>query len=71
MPRAVTYLSSKCDLCIGRLSGSENPVCIASCPYGALEYVEINQADQEDMHFVNDNFVVRYISWKNPKSQEI
>ena len=32
----------KCDLCIERTKEGELPACVAACPTGAMEYVELN-----------------------------
>jgi len=31
----------KCDLCIERTEVGEDPACVAACPTGALEFVEL------------------------------
>ena len=38
--QATAYLASKCDLCAGRLLPEEKPICVLTCPHGALEYTE-------------------------------
>ena len=32
----------KCDLCIERTEAGQPPACVAACPTGALEFVELN-----------------------------
>jgi len=34
----------KCDLCVERTRAGELPACVAACPTGALEFVEMDQA---------------------------
>jgi Fe-S-cluster-containing dehydrogenase component len=36
----------KCDLCIDRLEEGQEPACVASCPMGALEFVEAEEYAQ-------------------------
>lgn len=33
----------KCDLCIERLKEGQEPACVASCPMGAMEFVEADE----------------------------
>jgi carbon-monoxide dehydrogenase iron sulfur subunit len=37
----------KCDLCIDRLAKGQEPACVASCPTGALRYIEEEVANKE------------------------
>ncbi len=34
---------AKCDLCIERTGAGEEPACVAGCPTGALEFVELTE----------------------------
>jgi len=34
----------KCDLCFERTRAGQEPACVAACPTGALEFVEIDEA---------------------------
>ncbi len=37
----------KCDLCVERLEAGQIPACVASCPMGALRFVEAERYVQE------------------------
>ena len=37
----------KCDLCIDLVGVGEEPVCVRSCPVGALRYVAVDAATRE------------------------
>ena len=62
--QVVPYLSSKCDFCAGRLRRDESPVCVSTCPHGALEYVQPRQSRQKNVYFLGDNLAVRCIWWR-------
>lgn len=56
----LNFLDSKCDFCIER----ENPPCIESCPYKAIELKEIKEEDiKEGIFFVLDNLAVHSKKW--------
>src|SRR3989338_3873897 len=38
VPQMVPYLSSKCDLCVGRLNPDEKPLCVKRCSNGVIDY---------------------------------
>ncbi len=40
---------AKCDLCADRLSADQLPRCVASCPSGALQFIDEHEAEQRDL----------------------
>ena len=34
---------TKCDLCADRVAAGEQPVCVAACPFNALEFGELEE----------------------------
>ena len=53
----IPYVNDVCDLCKGRLSNGEKPLCVQTAPDGAIEYKEI-QLDG-DMTEVFEGIVVK------------
>ena len=66
-PEIIPYLTSQCDYCIGRLSEGEEPLCASTCPGEAVKYVEVEESEDENIHFIGDNLVVRAIPWRVTK----
>jgi Fe-S-cluster-containing dehydrogenase component len=59
------FASSVCDLCEGRLSPGEQPLCVRTCRDGSVEYKAVEPAD--DLVEVVENVVVRIVEgsvWK-------
>ena len=64
LPEVIPYLTSRCDVCVGRLKEGENPECVESCPYGAIRFVEEDQIkEEENIHKIGENIVVKVFSW--------
>lgn len=40
-------VAAKCDLCVDRLDQGELPLCVASCPAGALQFRELEEVEAE------------------------
>lgn len=62
-PEVIPYLVSKCDFCIDRADGKE-PICIPSCPYGALKYGEFKEEEKENKYLVNEDLLVHLTPWR-------
>ena len=63
-PEVIPYLVSKCDFCIDRADGKK-PVCLPSCPYGALKYGVFRKAEKENKYLVGENLLVHLTTpWK-------
>jgi Fe-S-cluster-containing dehydrogenase component len=56
------YALSGCDLCLDRAE-SESPVCVRTCPYGALEYRDADEDADAGLHLVDDRLAVRSHAW--------
>jgi len=39
-------LTTGCDCCQNRLTENEKPLCVQSCPLGAIEYREITEKEK-------------------------
>jgi carbon-monoxide dehydrogenase iron sulfur subunit len=47
----------KCDLCIERIEGDEEPACVAGCPTGALEFRELDDYLREHRRLIAEKVV--------------
>ncbi len=64
-PEIIPYLGSQCDYCSGRLKGDEQPLCVRTCPEGAIKYGEIQESEEKNIRAAGDKLVVHAIPWKN------
>lgn len=64
VPEVVSYLSSSCDLCVGRLKENEKPLCAANCTDGVLDYIEIEESKENNIYVLNDYLAVHCRPWK-------
>ena len=67
-PEHVPYLLHNCDFCLDRRESPEEPLCIKSCPYGALS---LRQADAElepNTFLAGDNIIVHSTHWNREKA---
>lgn len=63
VPEVVPYLSSRCDLCLGRLKGAEVPACVAGCENGVLSYVEVEEEPQKNIYVAGEHLAVHCAPW--------
>ncbi len=63
VPDVVPYLSSRCDLCIGRLKDDEKPVCVVDSSDGVLEYKEVEESAEKNIYILNDYLAVHCLPW--------
>ena len=40
------HVSTKCNLCLSRLNDGEKPVCVLTCPTGALKYGKLSEMER-------------------------
>lgn len=59
----------KCDLCFDRLEAGQEPACVASCPTGALKFVEAEQYVQGKRTDVAEELALS-IQQKNKKQEQ-
>lgn len=65
VPEIVEYHTTMCDLCAGRSSDTKAPVCVASCPHGALQWTDAAAAPEKDIHEVRGGkFLAHAVIWK-------
>ncbi len=66
-PEHVPYLIHNCDFCFDRRKQSNEPLCIKSCPYGALKLVSADLKLDENTFLVGDNLIVHSTHWDREK----
>lgn len=66
-PEHVPYLIHNCDFCLDRLNDKNEPLCIKSCPYGALSLVDSDKKLEQDTFLLGDNLVVHSSHWDREK----
>jgi len=59
----IPFLTFKCDLCEGRLAKREVPLCVSSCPKGAIKYGEFEEDLEKNRHRLGE-VVVQVTPWK-------
>ena len=67
-PELVPLLIHNCDFCLDRKDEPDEPLCVKSCPYGALS---IKQADielDENTFLVGDNLIIHSTHWEREKA---
>jgi Fe-S-cluster-containing dehydrogenase component len=64
-PQIVEYASTMCDYCADRCDDAHAPVCVKSCPHGALDWREVKEDPSTDIYAVRDGaFFVHTVKWK-------
>lgn len=67
-PENVPYLADRCDFCLDRREKKDEPLCITTCPYGALSLKEGDASLDENTFLVGDNLVVHSTHWQWEKA---
>ena len=63
IPEFIPYKVSSCDFCVGRLEGSEIPVCVTSCPVKAISYKECEADEAKGEYSIGDNLIAKAYAW--------
>ena len=67
-PENVPFLIHSCDFCLDRRSEKHEPLCITSCPYGALRIVSADKELDENTLLVGDNLIIHATRWEQEKA---
>jgi Fe-S-cluster-containing dehydrogenase component len=67
-PEAVPYLIHICDFCLDRREAGGEPLCIGSCPHGALALRRADAELPEGTFLVGDNLIVHSTHWNREKA---
>jgi len=66
-PELVPLLIHNCDFCLDRRAWLKEPLCIQTCPYGALSLKESDSKMNEHTFLVGDNLIVHSTHWDREK----
>jgi len=67
-PENVPYLVHNCDFCLDRRNEKDEPLCIKSCPYGALSLKSVEGELPENTFLVGKNLIIHSIHWEREKA---
>ena len=67
-PELVPYINSKCDLCLDRRDENDQPICVSTCPYGALALKDVDPDEEKHIYAIDDNIVVHSTHWIREKA---
>lgn len=67
-PENVPYIANICDFCLDRREVKNEPLCIKTCPYGALSLKRADDELGENTFFVGDNLIVHSTHWEREKA---
>lgn len=63
-PQVVPYITSQCDYCVGACKEGEEPLCVKTCPEGAIKYIEVEESKKDDIYLIGEHMAVHSIPWK-------
>ncbi|MBN2121276.1 MAG: 4Fe-4S dicluster domain-containing protein [Candidatus Omnitrophica bacterium] len=67
-PELVPLLIHNCDFCLDRRDIKDEPLCIKTCPYGALSLKEASSELTDNTFLVGDNIIVHSTHWDREKA---
>ena len=67
-PELVPFLIHNCDFCLDRRGDKNEPLCIKSCPHGALSLKSGDSKLDENTFLVGDNIIVHSTHWEWEKA---
>jgi Fe-S-cluster-containing dehydrogenase component len=67
-PELVPSLIHNCDFCLDRRDEKDEPLCITTCPYGALSLKSGNMKLDEHTFLVGANIIVHSTHWQWEKA---
>ncbi len=67
-PENVPLLVHCCDFCLNRRDKKDEPLCIKTCPYGALSLKTADSEFDENTFLVGDNLIVHSTHWEREKA---
>ncbi|MDH3505155.1 MAG: hypothetical protein OEM58_11595 [Nitrospirota bacterium] len=67
-PEHVPLLIHNCDFCLDRRSEKDEPLCVKTCPNGALRLKAGDSELDEDTFLVGDHLIVHSTHWKREKA---
>jgi Fe-S-cluster-containing dehydrogenase component len=67
-PENVPYLVHNCDFCLDRRDKKDEPLCIKTCPYGALSLKSGEIELPENTFLVGKNLIIHSTHWEREKA---
>lgn len=63
-PDYVAPVAHNCDFCLDRRDENSPPLCVATCPHGALAVRPVTEPLEKNTYLVGDNLMVHSTHWK-------
>ena len=58
-PETIPFVISRCDFCLGRLSETEEPICLQSCDYGGIKYGEFEENGEANIFKASEYLLIK------------
>lgn len=55
----IPFVTSHCDLCIGRVKDKDMPLCLEACAKGAIKYGDFEEKKEEGIYQISEYIVVK------------
>lgn len=66
-PETINYVTTHCDYCLEQMEKNPEykPLCVESCPNGAIKFIEIEEENPEEGIFVvGKHLAVKSMNWR-------
>ncbi len=70
LPEIIPYAVSVCDYCLGSLPDDNVPLCLETCPLGAIRFVAVREDVSNNRYAVDEHLVVHALPWKKEAAAE-
>jgi Fe-S-cluster-containing dehydrogenase component len=67
-PELLPLFIQNCDFCLDRRDCKDEPLCVTSCPYGALSLKSADEPLGENTFFVGDHIIIHSTHWTLEKA---
>ncbi|MBN1794466.1 MAG: 4Fe-4S ferredoxin [Candidatus Omnitrophica bacterium] len=70
LPELLPFTVSTCDFCVDRCQ-DKDPLCVRTCPYGAIQFCEIEPNEEKAFYGIGEHLVIRStLHWERNEAKK-